>query len=173
MTIFDLDEILKIMNWDEICEKIKKYGFREAEEGTVCEFDIDELYKKSKYHKHAIQKDEAKDKEYFGTLYKNCKQYEGLTFISITLFVIRRDHDNISVPQKSILLTDAPYNKEFVEEMNSICVCPNCGKTFVKKDMSKYKQQFFCINCYMDKIDKEMFKDFLLKKMQIIINGIG
>ncbi len=108
MTIYELDEILTLKDWDKICEEIEKRGFRRIDQVEKKKIGFWKLCEKSAYHKSALQKDEPTDKEYYGTLYQQNKKYKGKSFISLALFIIRRDRNNVSVPRKVLLFTDLP-----------------------------------------------------------------
>ena len=104
-----------------------------------------EKYDESAYRKSVLQKDEPSNKEYYGTLYTDNKVYEGFTFISLTLFVIMREHDNVSVPKRLLLFIDAPYNAEYVMEMNAPYKCEKCGAEYIKKDLIEHNDMFSCV----------------------------
>ncbi len=156
MTIYELDDILAIMDYEKICKEIESRGFRRA--GEVCvepwEFNIDAIHKKSGYHQSAVQKDEFNKKEYYGTLYKDNEVYEGLTFISLTLFVALPKYDYTPLPTRGILFTDAPYNPYYVLEMNSPYKCDRCGKEDMKRNLSELDDKYYCDHCFVKTMDR-------------------
>ncbi len=64
MTIEELQEIIKIMDYDGICAEIEKRGFRKAGEDGVWEFNLWSLWDKSGYAK-GITKEDKKTDKYF------------------------------------------------------------------------------------------------------------
>ncbi len=155
MTIYELDDILALMDWDKICEELEKHGFRKAGEVGEWEFKPKILHEQSAYRKSAIQKDDSADKEYYGTLYQDNKTYEGLTFISLTLWVILRDRENISVPRISLLFTDAPYDDVYIKQINSPYKCDRCGDEHIKKELCEHDDKFLCDKCLVKTMDEE------------------
>ncbi len=145
--------------------RVERHGFRKAGEVGEWEFKPKILHEQSAYRKSAIQKDDPADKEYYGTLYQDNKTYDGLTFISLTLWVILRDRDNIFVPRRSLLFTDAPYNAEYVREINSPYKCDRCGKEYIKKELCEHNDKFLCDNCLVKTMDRDYriycIKEFL------------
>ncbi len=106
MTIEELDEILALLDWDAICAEIEARGFRRAGEVGEWEFPPAILHEESAYRQSALQVDKVADKEYYGTILRDNRIYKGLTFITLTLFVIRYDGNPVSVPTRSLLFVD-------------------------------------------------------------------
>ncbi len=156
MTIYELDDILALRDWDKISAKIERHGFRQAGEVGEWEFKPEILCDESAYQKSVLQKDEPANKEYYGTLYKDNKVYEGFTFISLTLCVIMQEHNNVSVPKRSLLFTDAPYNAEYVRRINSPYKCDKCRAEYIKKDLIEHNDLFLCNDCFCREFDKAM-----------------
>ncbi len=159
MTFYELDKILSIKDFEKICEEIERCGFRSVGESGPWEF---EYMKKADGFKsfHILKKDKRARKEYFASLYTNCENYEGVTFISIVLFTLERYRFKyISVPAKSILFTDAPYNEEFDKGINSTVKCDVCKKEFARKDLIRYTGQLMCVECVLKKTDEKLVQD--------------
>ena len=170
MTIYELDDILALRDWDKISAEIERRGFRQAGDEDKWEFKPEILYDESAYRKSVLQKDDPSNKEYYGTLYTDNKVYEGFTFISLTLFVIVREHDNVSIPKRLLLFTDAPYNAEYVMEMNSPYKCEKCGAEYIKKDLIEYDDKFLCGDCLFREVDRELAEMLatLIKSKRIV-----
>ncbi len=168
MTIYELDDILALKDWDKICSELEKQGFRRAGEIGEHEFKPNILQEQSAYSKSAIQRDDPADKEYYATLYQDNKTYKGLTFISLMLWVIMRDKGNISVPKISLLFTDAPYDDAYIKRINSTYKCDLCGDEYIKKELSEHDDEFLCDDCMAKTIEEEYYTyclEMMLKKL--------
>ncbi len=149
MNIYELDDIIALKNWDKICEELEKQGLRKAGEVGNWEFDPKIIITESAYHKSAFQKDDPNDKEYRVTLYQDNDTYKGKTFVTLDLMLILRDYEDVPVPRRSLLFTDAPYNAEYIREMNSLCKCYKCGDEYLKKFLCEYEGNFLCTECFV------------------------
>ncbi len=148
MTIYELDEILALLDWEKICEVLEAHGFRKAGEVGKWEFKPRVLHEQSAYCESAIGKDIAARLEYYGTLFKDNKVYEGRSFISLTLFeVFCQSGKNLSVPRRSLLFTDAPCDPEYIRAMNSPYKCDKCGEEYIKSELYEYDDKFLCFKC--------------------------
>ncbi len=164
MTIYELDDILALMDWDKICTELEKCGFRQAEKAGEYEFKPEILKEQSGSRQSAIQKDVSANKEYYGILYRDNKVYKGVTFVWLILFVVLRDRNHVSVPRRAILFTDAPYNAKYVKAINSPYRCDNCGTVYIKKELCEHNGKFLCDECLIKAIDEDIFT--LLQRKQ-------
>ncbi len=158
MTIYELDDILSLKDWDKISAEIEKRGFRQAGEVGQWEFKPSILHEQSAYKKSAIQRDELADREYYGTIFQENETYKGLIFITLTLFKIYKDRSNVSAPIRSRLFTDAPFVAEYVREINSPYKCDICGKEYIKKELCEYAGRLLCCDCLATAFDEECEK---------------
>ncbi len=155
MTINELDNILALKDWNKISAEIEKHGFRQAGEVGEWEFKPKILCEESAYCESASQTDVTAGKMYRGTLYRDNKTYEGFTFITLTLWLTLRDKNNVSIPKRSLLFTDAPYNAAYIREINSPYPCDRCGKVYIKKKLCEEDDKFLCDKCFVKTIEEE------------------
>ncbi len=173
MTIYELDDILDLKDADKIIDELQLRGFRRADTQKIWEFDHKSIREDCAYHRSAIQTDKLNNKDYCGTLYTNGNKYKGLTFITLFILKVKQNDGYVSIPTKAFLFTDAPYNEEYVTEMNSPCECHKCKKSYIKKELIKDENQLLCENCFADKADEEirLFKMTTFSRFQEIINN--
>ncbi len=142
--------------YGKISEELKKRGFRITNEYSVREFPYNVLFADFLMLPHLMQYDEKKNEKYHGTIITNCKGYEDLTFITITRFIYKTtpEHGPAYIPAEGMTFTDAPYNDEFINEIDQPYKCDKCHKEFIKKDMISRDDKILCEDCYVEEIDK-------------------
>ncbi len=155
MTINELKEILSATDMNIISYEIKRRGFRTTNEHSMKEYPYHVLFADFLNLPHAMQYDESKNEKYHGTIYTNCKGFEDLTFITVTRFVFKTHpkHDPAYIPVEGMVFTDAPYNDDFIKEINLPYKCDKCQKEFIKKDMISINLRVLCEDCYTAEID--------------------
>ncbi len=162
MTIEELKEIIEIMDYDGICAEIEKRGFRRAGEDGVWEFELSSLWNKSSYIKGITKEDKKTDKYFRIKLYKDCTDYEGLTFVSVCFSKIEKfKRRRVPIPKKTMIFTDAPINEEYLRDINSIVECDLCGKEYVKKQLLDYENKRLCCGCFCFKMDKQFTQEIV------------
>ncbi len=169
MTIEKLKEIIEIMDYDGICAEIEKRGFRKAGDKGVFEFNLCSLWDKSGYQKRIVKKDKKTKKHFSITLYKDCKDYEGLTFMEVCFSKMKKEkRKRISIPKDIVLYTDAPINEEYERDINSIVKCGLCGKEYVKKELLPYDIKMLCGACFCFEMDRQFTQEMvdIIKKIQ-------
>ncbi len=169
MTIEELEEIIKIMDYDGICAEIEGRGFRRASEDGVFEFDFYSLWGKSGYQKQVIKEDRKTDKYFHIRICKDCTGYEGLTFIEVYFCKIKKvKRKRFPIPKKSMLYTDAPINEEYERDIHSIVQCARCNKEYVKKELISHENKLLCGRCFCFEMDRQFEQEIV-----DIIKGIG
>ncbi len=145
MNINELENILELKNLRKMSYRLKKLGFRRTNIYNYKEFELINLANDIT----ASKRDEENLKEYFGIQ----KSYSNITFISIMISHIK--DDDIAVPIKLLHFTDAPYNEEYINDINSKYNCNICGKEYLKKNLTKYNKFILCNKCRITKLIEE------------------
>ncbi len=160
MTIEELNKILKQRDMNKIQAEFERRGFRHISEIGKDEFQFGAVYFKSKYKANATQVTADRKRKYLGTVFKECDDYEGITFIELMVLMRLPRKNGSYLPTNRARFTDAPINEDFERQMNSPYKCDACGQAYIKRTMHAIDDGIFCNACFPDAVDRKLLGNF-------------
>ncbi len=106
MTVPELNDILALKDWDQICATLEQMGFRETNDAEKREYRWKMLFAE-RNPQEALQKDKETKQEFYGSILQRDKPHQGTIFLMLITY---------TPPPKDSVLSFTNYLRLYTNE---------------------------------------------------------